>query len=103
MSNQEAATAPNGGCDSSSHGVSVFIKFGSCSMIDRLLEKHLKPVARDYWRWQLWRGLARCWATMAVVGFGLMLLHRFTGWGAGWVFSLFNLGAGGWAVAVWRG
>src|SRR5881396_527390 len=71
-------------------------------MIDRLLEKHLKPIARDYWRWQLWRGLARCWATMAVVGFGLMLLHRFTGWWAGWVFPLFNLGAAGWALAVWR-
>ena len=71
-------------------------------MIDRLLEKHLKPIARDYWRWQLWRGLARCWAAMAVVGFGLMLLHRFTGWWAGWVFPLFNLGAAGWALAVWR-
>src|SRR5437016_5066064 len=71
-------------------------------MIDRLLEKHLKPIARDYWRWQLWRGLARCWAAMAMLGFGLVLLHRFTGWWAGWVFPLFNLGAAGWALAVWR-
>jgi hypothetical protein len=71
-------------------------------MIDRLLEKHLKPIARDYWRCQLWRALARCWAAMAVVGGGLTLLHRATGWWAAWLFPLFNAAAAGWALVVWR-
>src|SRR5213080_4288243 len=40
-------------------------------MIDRLLENHLKPIARDYWRCQLWRGLAQCWAALAKKRTGL--------------------------------
>src|SRR6266516_1491589 len=34
-------------------------------MIDRLLQKHLEPIARDYHYWHLWRAQARCWAAMA--------------------------------------
>ena len=71
-------------------------------MIDRLLEKHLKPVARDYWRWQLWRALARCWAVMAAVGGVALLLHRVTRWTAVWFMPLFALTAAGWAFVLWR-
>src|SRR5437867_13362520 len=71
-------------------------------MIDRLMEKHLQPIARDHWRCQLWRGLARCWALTAAGGVGLMLFHRFTGWWAAGVFPLFNVAAVAWALAVWR-
>ena len=71
-------------------------------MIDRLLEKHLKPVARDHWRWHLWRGLARCWAALAVAACGLMWLYRQTGWWGGWVFPSFVALAAGVALVVWR-
>src|SRR5438045_4320612 len=70
-------------------------------MIDRLLEQHLKPIARDYWRWQLWRALARCWAAMAVAGAVVILLHRFTGWSRAWVPPLFVAAAAGWALVIW--
>src|SRR5881394_299240 len=33
-------------------------------MIDRLLQTHLEPIARDYHYWHLWRALSRCWAAM---------------------------------------
>src|SRR5438128_9742316 len=42
-------------------------------MIDRLLQKHLEPIARDYHYWHLWRALARCWSVMALVGFVVVL------------------------------
>jgi len=71
-------------------------------MIDRLLEHHLKPIARDYWRWKLWRGLARCWAVMALIGLGFILLHHFAGWSSRWVFPLFSLAAGAWALIIGR-
>src|SRR5437762_6877517 len=71
-------------------------------MIDRLLEKHLKPIARDCWRWRLWRGLARCWAATAALGAGLTLLHRGTGWWARWAFPSFVAATVGWALGIWR-
>src|SRR2546429_7301551 len=71
-------------------------------MIDRLLENHLKPIARDYWRWQLWRGLARCWAVMALAGLALILVHYFAGRSVPGAFALFSVAAGGWALNVWR-
>ena len=71
-------------------------------MIDRLLEKHLKPIARDYWRWQLWRPLTRCWAAMAVVGVALTMFHRWVGWWAAWVFPLFIAATAGWVLVVRR-
>ncbi len=74
-------------------------------MIDRLLQQHLEPIARDYHSWHLWRGLARCWSAMALVGLGLILLHRFTGWWAAWVFPLFVLVTVVWVVWLrqhWR-
>ena len=75
-------------------------------MIDRLLQKHLEPIARDYHYWHLWRALARCWAAMALVGIGLILLHRLTGWWAAWVFPLFIASTvlwAGWLRQHWRG
>src|SRR5437016_5209110 len=71
-------------------------------MIDRLLEQHLKPIARDYWRWQLWRGLARCWSAMAAAGGAFILLHRITGWWAPWILPLFFVAAASLALVVWR-
>jgi hypothetical protein len=46
-------------------------------MIDRLLQPHLEPIARDFRRWQLWRCLAWCWAISAATGLGLLLVLRF--------------------------
>src|SRR3989442_13783372 len=74
-------------------------------MIDRLLQKHLEPIARDYHYWHLWRALARCWSVMALVGLGLIVLHRFTGWWAAWVFPVFVSATVVWAVWLrqhWR-
>src|SRR5207249_6095482 len=59
----------------------------------------------DLHYWHLWRALARCWAAMALAGVGLILLHRFTGWWAAWVFPLFIAAAVVWAVWLrqqWR-
>src|SRR5205823_4053364 len=50
----------------------------------------------------LWRGLARCWAATAALGAGLTLLHRVTGWWAGWVFPSFVAATVGWALVIWR-
>jgi hypothetical protein len=74
-------------------------------MIDRLLQIHLEPIARDYHYGHLWRGLARCWTAMAVVGLGLILLHRLTGWWAAWVFPWFVAATVAWAAWLrqhWR-
>jgi hypothetical protein len=74
-------------------------------MIDRLLQKHLDPIVRDYHYWHLWRALAQCWTAMALVGIGLILLHRFTGWWAAWVFPLFIAATVLWAAWLrqhWR-
>src|SRR5436190_5376914 len=74
-------------------------------MIDRLLQKHLEPIARDYHYWHLWRALARCWAAMALAGIGLILVHQFTGWVAAWVFPWFVAATvvwGFWLRRRWR-
>lgn len=75
-------------------------------MIDRLLENQLKPIARDYWRWQLWRALAVCWAVLAAAGGGALLLHQWTGWRSAWFAPLYTLAAIAWVFVVlrrWRG
>src|SRR5512137_1819498 len=52
---------------------------GDC-MIDRLLKIHLDPIARDYRRWKLLRGLAWLWGMTAMVGLGLLLWHGADAW-----------------------
>src|SRR5436190_2155394 len=69
-------------------------------MIDRLLQTHLEPIARDYHYWHLWRALSRCWAAMALAGIGLIVLHQFTGWWAAWVFPLFIATTVVWAALL---
>jgi hypothetical protein len=71
-------------------------------MIDRLLQQHLDPIAQDYHRWRLWRGLAGCWSVMALAGLGLILLHRLTDWWGVWVFPLFILVTAAWALTLLR-
>jgi len=74
-------------------------------MIDRLLQQQLEPIARDYHYWHLWRALTRCWAGMAIVGLGLIVLHQFSGWWAAWIFPWFIAATVVWALLVrqrWR-
>jgi hypothetical protein len=71
-------------------------------MIDRLLKTHLEPIARDYRRWQLSRGLAWCWAGLALVGAGFLLMRQFTGWSFPFVFPLLVLTAIVAALILWR-
>src|ERR1051326_2771160 len=74
-------------------------------MIDRLLENQLKPIARDYWRWQLWRALAVCWFALAAVGGSALLIHRESGWRAAWFAPLFTVAAILWVFVIvlqWR-
>lgn len=49
-------------------------------MIDRLLQIHLEPVARDERRGRLLRTLALGWLAAAGVGFLFIVVHRSTGW-----------------------
>jgi hypothetical protein len=69
-------------------------------MIDRLLQSHLEPIARDYQRWYLWRGLARCWAAAGSIGLGVYLIHRFTGWSTPWPFPALVVAATAAAATV---
>src|SRR5262245_39297574 len=74
-------------------------------MIDRLLQKQLEPIARDYHYWYLWRALSRCWSAMALVGIGLIVLHRLTGWWSAGLFPLFLATTLVWAAWIrhqWR-
>ena len=49
-------------------------------MIDRLLRSHLEPVARSSQKWQLWRGLAACWAALALAGWAAVQADHSHGW-----------------------
>jgi len=71
-------------------------------MIDRLLKTHLEPIARDYRRWRLSRGLAWCWAALALVGVGFLLVRQLTGWSFPFVFPLLVLAAIVAALILWR-
>ncbi len=71
-------------------------------MIDRLLQIHLKPVARNHRRWQMLRTLTRGWLAAAGVGVFFILIHRVSGWISPWLF-LFLLGTTlGWTFNVRR-
>jgi hypothetical protein len=68
-------------------------------MIDRLLESHLEPIARDHRRSLLLYRLARCWLAAALVGLALILLRRSAGWASSWTMpglGLATLAATGW-------
>ncbi len=67
-------------------------------MIDRLLKSHLDPVARSSQKWQLWRGLAFCWATLAIGGLCAVEATRAHGWPS--AIGFFLLLAAGIAGAV---
>lgn len=71
-------------------------------MIDRLLKTHLEPIARDYRRWQLSRGLAWCWAALTLVGVGFLLVRQLAGWSFPFVFPLLVLAAIVAALILWR-
>ena len=71
-------------------------------MIDRLLQIHLEPVARDQQRWQLWRTLALGWLTAAGVGLLFIFVHRSTGWVSPWMFLLLLVAALVWTFVIWR-
>ncbi len=57
-------------------------------MIDRHLQPHLEPIARDFRRWLLWRRLAWCWAAGAGAGLVFLLAHRLGGWSSPWILPL---------------
>jgi len=71
-------------------------------MIDRLLQIHLEPVARDERRAGLLRTLAVGWLAAAGVGLGLLLVHRSTGWVSAWVFLLLIVATLTWTFTAWR-
>jgi hypothetical protein len=71
-------------------------------MIDRLLQIHLEPVARDERRGRLLRTLALGWLAAAGVGLFFIIVHRSTGWISPWLFLLLLLAALVWTFIVWR-
>src|SRR5688572_12513327 len=70
-------------------------------MIERLLQIHLEPIARDLRRWRLLRALALGWVLAAGVGLLFLMLQRGTGWNSPWAFLLVLLGALGATVLAW--
>lgn len=71
-------------------------------MIDRLLQIHLDPVARDHRRWQLLRTLTRGWLVAAGAVLLLVFVHRSTGWTSPWFFLSLFVAVSAWTLAAWR-
>jgi len=71
-------------------------------MIDRLLQIHLEPVARDHRRWHLLRALALGWSAAAAVGLLFVVFRLGSGWTSPWTFPLLLLGAIAWTIVAWR-
>ena len=71
-------------------------------MIDRLLQIHLEPVARDHRRSQALGTLTRGWLAAAGAGLCFILVHRTTGWISPWLFLLLFLAVLVWSFVVWR-
>jgi len=71
-------------------------------MIDRLLQIHLEPVARDERRRHTLRKLAVGWLVAAGIGLFVILVHRSTGWVSPWLFLLLAVATLVWSVVVWR-
>src|SRR5262245_39956583 len=71
-------------------------------MIDRLLQIHLEPVARNEQRARLLRTLAVGWLVAAGVGLSFILVHRSTGLVSPWVFLLLIAVTLVWSLITWR-
>ncbi len=71
-------------------------------MIDRLLQIHLEPVARNERRAQLLRQLAVGWLAAAGIALFFVLVHRSTGWVSPWLFLLLAGGTVVWSFITWR-
>jgi len=71
-------------------------------MIDRLLQIHLEPVARDERRRHTLRKLAVGWLVSAGVGLFFVIVHRSTGWVSPWLFLLLAVATLIWSFVVWR-
>lgn len=71
-------------------------------MIDRLLQIHLAPVARDQQRTLLLRTLTRGWLTLAGAGLLFIVIHRATGWVSPWLLVLLLAAGLVWSFIAWR-
>ncbi|MFO1513232.1 MAG: hypothetical protein U1F83_10025 [Verrucomicrobiota bacterium] len=71
-------------------------------MIDRLLQIHLEPVARDERRGQLLRQLAVGWFAASGIALLFILVYRSTGWVSPWLFLLLAGGTILWSLLTWR-
>lgn len=71
-------------------------------MIDRLLQIHLEPVARDQRRWRRARALALGWSVAAAVGLFLLWMRSLSGWNSPWAFLLLALGSLVWLGVAWQ-
>lgn len=71
-------------------------------MIDRLLQIHLEPVARDERRGRLLRTLTLGWLAAAGAGLFFILVHRSTGWISPWLFLLLFAATLVWTFVIWR-
>ena len=71
-------------------------------MIDRLLQIHLEPVARNEWRARLLRTLAVGWLAAAGVALFFILVHRSTGWVSPWAFLILIAATLVWTLITWR-
>lgn len=70
--------------------------------MDRILRRHLEPIARDQRRGQLLHRLAWGWLVWAVVAAVFLGLNRLTGWKSPWLFPVLSLAAAGWTLLVCR-
>jgi hypothetical protein len=71
-------------------------------MIDRLLQIHLEPAARDERQGRLLRTLALGWLAAAGAGLFFILVHRSTGWISPWLFLLLFVVTLVWTFVIWR-
>lgn len=71
-------------------------------MIDRLLQIHLEPVARDHRRWQMLRTLTLAWLAAAGAGLFFIFVHRSTGWISPWLFLVLLVATLVWTFVIWR-
>lgn len=71
-------------------------------MIDRLLQIHLEPVARDERRVRLLRRLAVGWLAAAGTALFFVLVHRSSGWVSPWLFLVLAIATLIWTFAAWR-